>query len=83
MKSRTSRSPRIWYLAWLPEPITPAAPVEALPAPVPPVPPGNYYRGTEMRSEVSDGVILDLGEGISLHIPIERRMSPTVAAMQA
>ena len=44
-------------------------------APVPPVPPGNYYRGTEMRSEVSDGVILDLGEGISLHIPIERRMS--------
>jgi len=30
---------------------------------------------SKMREELEDGIILDLGEGISLNIPIQRRMS--------
>ncbi len=48
--------------------------------PVPPQPPKRHIRPASIdegysRTSIDDGVILDLGEGISLHIPIERRMS--------
>jgi len=48
--------------------------------PVPPQPPKRHIRPSAVdegysRTAIADGVILDLGEGISLHIPIERRMS--------
>jgi hypothetical protein len=33
--------------------------------------------GRHMKEEIDDGIILDLGEGISLNIPIQRRMSLT------
>lgn len=37
---------------------------------------GNNYRGGEkMAQNFEEGVILDLGEGISLNIPIQKRMS--------
>ncbi len=31
--------------------------------------------GRTMQSELDEGIVLDLGEGISLNIPIQRRMS--------